>query len=426
LTFKPDGKKVKAGYVFLRVVRRFNGSVPSASPIRPDSAGAIAAGPDVRGGRSGVEGGRIPDVPDLAARFARLAGERDSRRTAAAALVRRWDWYTWPGLDLRPLHFERSLLKAGRRLDAREPLDRDVLRIGFDAEGRAVVTEQYSGFLHGRLYYETFVDHDGDTVQAAHFDTDGPIYLHEYRFVDGLMRSADMVARRGSGRESYAYTDGRVSRVEIEHDGRARSVLTAEHDDRGLVRIVEVMGRRSEVRYERPPAGFDLEEACRTIEDALLTLIPQAMARLAVDGPAACVALSYYRSKDLSFEVCAATQDERAVLAAVDAQAAWSPADFEASADIDLDNAGPVRLVRQELTLLDADDLDTAAGSEVGRRLLCAVAARLNLSDWSAVLPVTDDFVVYPVDLELVDLERNLADCLPPDRLARLRERGLL
>ena len=86
----------------------------------------------------------------------------------------------------------------------------------------------------------------------------------------------------------------------------------------------------------------------------------------------------------------------------------------------------PVRLVRQELALLDADDRDAAAGSEVGRRLLCAVAARLNLRDWSDTLPVAEDFMVYPVDLELVDLERNLTDCLPPDRLARLRERGLL
>ncbi|WP_154937105.1 hypothetical protein [Micromonospora palomenae] len=365
-------------------------------------------------------------MSDLAARFARLTGEYDSRKRAATALVGRWDWYTWPGLDLRPLHFERDLLKAGRRLDARPPLDRDVLRIGFDAEGRAVVIEEYSGFLHGHLYYETFVGHNGDVVEAAHFDTDGPVYLHEYRFVNGLMRSADTVARGGSGRESYAYTDGRISRVEIEHDGRALSVLTAEHDDRGLVRVVEVMGRRSEVRYERPPAGFDLEAACRTIEDAFVRLIPDAVARLAIGGPAACVALSYYRSDVLSFEVHGAAEDERAALAAMDARAAWSPADFEASTDVDLDDAGPVRLVRQELALLDAGDLDAAPGAEVGRRLLCAVAARLNLRDWSDTLPVADDFVVYPVDLELVDLERNLADCLPPDRLARLRERGLL
>ncbi|MEU8004495.1 hypothetical protein AB0B66_25335 [Catellatospora sp. NPDC049111] len=365
-------------------------------------------------------------MSDLAARFAKLASERDCRRSAATALVKRWDWYTWPGLDPRPLRFERDLLKAGRRLDARPPIGRDVLRIGFDAEDRAVVTEEYSGFLDGRLYYETFVRYDGDVVEAAHFDTDEPIYLHEYRFVDGLMRSADMIARRGSGREVYAYTEGRISGVQIEHDGRARSTLTAEHDDHGLVRVVEVMDRRSEVRYERPPAGFDLDAACRSIEDALLTLIPDAVARLTIDGPAACVALGYFQSNALSFEVYAATPDERAALAAIDVLAAWAPEDFATSTHVDLDDAASVRLLRQELTLLDADDRDAAAGSEIGRRLMCAVAARLNLRDWSDVLPVTDDFVVYPVDLELVDLKRNLADCLPPDRLARLRERGLL
>ncbi|GHJ47349.1 hypothetical protein Cs7R123_46910 [Catellatospora sp. TT07R-123] len=290
-----------------------------------------------------------------------------------------------------------------------------MLRIGFDAVGQAVVTEEYSGFLDGRLYYETFVRRDGDVVEKAHFDPDGPVYLHEYRYVDGLMRSADLVARRGSGREVYTYNDRRISRVDIEHDDWARSVLTAEHDDRGLVRVLEDMGRRSEVRYERPPTGFDLDAACRTIEDALLTLIPDTAASMAVDGPAACLALNY-GSDVLSIELCAATEGERAVLAAVDPQAAWAPADFDVGIHVNLDNIASVRLVRQELALLDADDLDAAAGSETGRRLLCAVAARLNLHDWPDTLPVTDDFVVYPVDLELVDLERNLADCLPPDR----------
>jgi hypothetical protein len=41
-------------------------------------------------------------------------------------------------------------------------------------------------------------------------------------------------------------------------------------------------------------------------------------------------------------------------------------------------------------------------------------------------MPVTDDFVVYAVDLELVDLDRNLAACVPAQRLALLRDRGLL
>ena len=116
-----------------------------------------------RGSWAGEAIRRIADVSDLAVRFARLAGEYDFRKRAATALVERWDWYSWPGLDLRPLYFERGLLKPGRRLGVRPPVDRDVLRIGFDAEGRAVVTEEYSGFRNADgcvLPFRTVI-HDG-------------------------------------------------------------------------------------------------------------------------------------------------------------------------------------------------------------------------------------------------------------------------
>jgi hypothetical protein len=43
-----------------------------------------------------------------------LAGEYGVRKRAGTELVERWDWYSWPGLDLRPLHFERELPKPGR------------------------------------------------------------------------------------------------------------------------------------------------------------------------------------------------------------------------------------------------------------------------------------------------------------------------
>ncbi|MGC4747029.1 hypothetical protein ACLQ28_15405 [Micromonospora sp. DT201] len=81
------------------------------SPNRFGHKRRIAADPDVRGGQSGEATSSIPDMSDLAARFARLTGEYDCRKRAATALVGRWDWYNWPGLDLRPLHFERDLLR---------------------------------------------------------------------------------------------------------------------------------------------------------------------------------------------------------------------------------------------------------------------------------------------------------------------------
>jgi hypothetical protein len=157
----------------------------------------------------------------------------------------------------------------------------------------------------------------------------------------------------------------------------------------------------------------------------LVELIPKAAAQLAVDDPIACLAVTYDRSAQLSIEISAATADERSDLSSVEAQTAWSPADFEAGTDIEIDDIEPTQLVRQQLALLDADDVDVAAGSELGRRLLCAVAVRLNQHDWPATLPVTDDFVVYAVDLELVDLERNLTECLSPNQLDHFREKGL-
>jgi hypothetical protein len=103
----------------------------------------------------------------------------------------------------------------------------------------------------------------------------------------------------------------------------------------------------------------------------------------------------------------------------------WAPEDMGNDAYVDLDPvADTARLLHQELTLADADDLTgQQPGHERLRTLLCAVAADLNTHDWSQVMQTTDDFVVYPVDVEMVDLDRDMAACLPADWLAHFRER---
>src|SRR5262249_22033193 len=107
----------------------------------------------------------------------------------------------------------------------------------------------------------------------------------------------------------------------------------------------------------------------------------------------------------------------------------WSPADISEDTPVDLTAvADTARLLGQELSLADADDITSPQrqGRERARELLCAVAAELNAHDWTQELSTTDDFVVYAVNLELADLDRNMPACLPRTRLALLRERGLL
>jgi hypothetical protein len=50
----------------------------------------------------------------------------------------------------------------------------------------------------------------------------------------------------------------------------------------------------------------------------------------------------------------------------------------------------------------------------------------LNRRDWSKVIPVTDDFIVYAVDLEGAHLRANLKAGVPPAKLALLRRRKLV
>ncbi|MEV4514447.1 hypothetical protein AB0K00_36480 [Dactylosporangium sp. NPDC049525] len=419
---------------------RFDGDArTSLADLLPEGADWLAQGLDSVSYTAGTE------VSDLDTRFQGLAEEYASRRSAAHDAVVRWDWYSHDAFDLRPLHYERDLRKPGRPLAERPPLDRDHCRIGFDAADRPVAFLEYSGFLHGRLYYETYRDHDAGAglVEQAHFYADGkPIYLHRYRFEAGRIRSATTVARHGGGYEAYRYTGPHVTWIWVYHGSatgtpgrrlepvRPFTSISAEHDADGLRRLEVHSGDAADLRYERPPPAFTVDEACLAVHRELVRTIPATVAGLAGGGAAYCVALAYASANPLDVLVHVGLDaHRRTLLTQGSGDAVWNPADLAAEAQVDLDAvADTARLLGQELALTDAEDVGVPRprGSQRARELFCAVAADLNTRDWTASLPTTDDFVVYAVDVELADLERNLPACLPPDRLTLLHDRGLL
>ncbi|MDT0470015.1 hypothetical protein [Streptomyces gibsoniae] len=351
------------------------------------------------------------DLADVDDRFTRLAAEYSLRRTAAHGLVVRWEWYEDEAFDLRPLYYERNLSRPGRRLAERPDPTRDHFQLGFDANDRLVVKLEYSGFLGGRLYYETFRAYPSGLVEEAHFHADGrPIYLHEYCFEGDRIRSAAMVATRGASYETYDYTDDRVTHVET-HYGQRQSegllplrpfaVIDAAHDGNGLtcLKTSDPQGH-AEVTYERPPTGFTIADAWQTVQRKLLHRIPQAVRSLKIDTPAYCVALMYEDPADPAcFTVhVGLDEDRRAALAdGSDLDVRWSPADMAHETSVDLGTVtDTARLLAQELRL---------ARSEAGRDLLRSMADTLSAADWTTALPVTEDFVVYAVDVEMEHLD---------------------
>ena len=120
---------------------------------------------------------------------------------------------------------------------------------------------EYSGFLAGQLYYETFRTYFDELVEEAHFYADGrPIYLREHRYESGWIRSTASAAVFGADVEEYTYVENNVVRIAAHHAKRVSGSLPhltshadieAAYDSGELLRLTSTSGRFVETLYER-------------------------------------------------------------------------------------------------------------------------------------------------------------------------------
>ncbi len=334
----------------------------------------------------------------------------------------RWEWYTDEAFELRPLWRERTRSpQPGRPLAQRPPSTRDAVRYGFDDRNRPVVMAQYSGFLNGRRTGTTTRTYRDDVIEEVAVDADGAqIYADRYEYADGLLRRWSKAAVGGYGDETYHYTDGRVTGIDVTHGGRPTQRIAVGYDSAGRLARIEtthLQGRSyTELTYQRPARRVSLAGRCRTVAALLVDRLPRVVAASGAEGPFYCLALVYYPDQCLPMWGLGSQAERELWLREQDEpdDFLWSPADFELFDSDPLDAGDPelheaARLLDQELSL-------AGSGDRV-RRLLLDVAHALNDHDWTGTIAVTDDFVVYPLQVHGDDLERNLS--------ALRRRRGL-
>lgn len=329
----------------------------------------------------------------------------------------RWEWYSDDAYDLRPYWYERNRYPRGRRLERRPVLSENVVQYGFDDASRVVVMREFSGFLGGRPTFEATRTYLDSAIEEVGVDGDGAnVYVRRYLFEDDLLRTFVSPARHGQGREEYGYTDGRVVSIDAGHDGPYQKIAI-EYDDAGRLQRIEttwLQGRAHTVTsYRRPPAGFSIDAQCRAVSVMLVERVPAAVVREQISEPAYCLALAYGEESCLPLLGIGLDSERGALLADEDednpaTDLMWNPAEFE---HYDTDAVGlEDPACRDSADLLD-QELGLAGERDRARVMLLEAAHALNRYDWSRVLPTTVDFIVYPVDHELADLERNLAEC---------------
>ncbi|MDP2711310.1 MAG: hypothetical protein Q8O56_08825 [Solirubrobacteraceae bacterium] len=378
-----------------------------------------------------------------------LLERREDLRRACERAVVRWQWAAEHS-DLhrpQPLYRERNGLRLPRLLDKPPSSPQNEQRYGLDANGEIVVAREYVG---PGEYREELRVRRGETVIGFRWmETGEPAEVNIARCVAGRMQSyvtiwpqiapaADMP--HGSLVERYEWDGDRLDAIHTETviafaDMPAlpeSAEIRASYDTAGrLVELREHSDRGTKTLYRAPDVGPPIAQLRRSVEDRLVELLP-ALLRDHVVEPIYCLALHYQAEWPLPPNVAIGVErDRRAWIQQIhDSEmlrlTVWNPAEFSSYAGESL-GGRPLSEIDVDLArTLDAIPENCAEAARQGRVTLNRVARRLQKLDWRSICPVSDDFVVFAVDFELVDLEDNLRFSVPVALHRQLADQGLL
>jgi hypothetical protein len=365
----------------------------------------------------------------------RASREYESRKDLAESNAVRREYFSGPAYDLRPYFFERFDLKRGRKLT--HPRAR-AFEYGFDKAGRLILARQPS--TPQEPSYEEFWAYRGASAESAAYFLNKHHSIHyvtRARFSKGLIVACDVLDANGQAdfAERYSYRRGRLHRIGgFFKEGREAEDYRLEiaYDRDGVFQAIRQYyggwAGNSVPIYWNPARAPSLEKLWKAIEKWLLVSIPAAVHRARIKDQAYCLAIAYDNENHAlpPFIGIGLDKERQSWLATKGRDARgliWNPAEYSRYEDGTLDFS--------EAEWNDTCQRFCQFALSKGytwceRKLLNQVAARLNKLAWRRILPVTEDFIVYAVDLEGADFKRNLKDGVPAGKLKQLRRQKLI
>jgi len=238
---------------------------------------------------------------------------------------------------------------------------------------------------------------NGQIAWTLNLHEQGEEEVH-FQWLDGRLRGY-LTRQVYNGSESFTQTD-----VSYAEDGKVER-LTSQ-----LLKNGQPSGA-PEVRFQRKQKGETPATLGRSIEAILLAAIPEALRKAGLAHPVDCIFLEYCSSGwDLLPGLMLATEMDRA---RVSSDVRWYPGEVEGQR-IPLEH--PLLKVKWLQFSQSLDDFAPAL------KLLRKVAATLNKTDLTALLPVTPNCVVTSADSsDGVEVEEDLRACLTPAQRKRLQ-----
>lgn len=371
----------------------------------------------------------LPSVEELAARQARGAAEYPVLKQQAESRVKRWVWATGPLHPLSPAFDAKTHGFPEAKELAAEPTSRaNHFEIGLDTAGRQVVVRGH-GNVPGR-FTEQFYDYKDGHAEVWSFGAD-PQYHVPSAVADYLFegpRVVGYISRHSQGEsvvETYEYEGDRLKTLRRTGSNRAiGGNYFHDYDAAGRIMTITMestnTGKRGVV-YQRPTRS--LAALLKEVKARLLELIPERVAALPLSEPAFGLALVYDPGSALSMlppKLALGLESERASWRKSGGarEALWDAQGFSTFDSDQLEFEDPALLADAKEMV---SHLASAEGMEKAHKLLVEVAKELNKLDWSTLTKVTPDFVVYPVDLHMEHLDRDMTAAVPAAKLKKLK-----
>ena len=344
--------------------------------------------------------------------------------------VVRWKYWDWP-----EWHWDPDYFMEARQKPKQVAKEKARLGYGYDKDNRVVVVQELFG-RPNKIECVEFLRHSGNKIVGSHFLDDGKLAdvfeatLSGGRIVrvERLWASASRASDSVWEWKTIAWKEDKIVTVVEGMRGRkAHRQIT--YSKAG--KVTEVRDLSKPIERKPLPKGVTMKSLAITIREKLAAAVVATVAKARIKERVYCLVLNYDCEGNplLLPELGIGLDFERKARLKGGGHDAkrdiWNPEEFSLFAnartalqgrDKELDRA--CDLFNRELEHKDSD--------EPARKLILQVAVELAKVDWSGKLNTTDDFVVYAVDTDGADLNKNLKLIVPPKKLAKLKATGCL
>ena len=246
-------------------------------------------------------------MADLKGLLKKAGREYETRKSAVERQVVRWEHWSGPAYDPKPLYFERN--QRGGAVKRGKPVAKPNARTcayGFDAKNRVVIDRQPK--TRDEPAFDEFFIYDKHRIESAAYRREAPhavAYVTRQEHRGGKPVSTDVLDADGktSFAERYGYAKGRISEI---------NVVSVAGKDKKKVRYDVVYERDGRVRavrryfwdhlgfpiYWNPELGDTLDAMTAAMRRKLLDAIPKGLGKARVKEAAYCLAIVYDSAMD--------------------------------------------------------------------------------------------------------------------------------